>query len=33
VPVVDVDQGLIEITPPPCLLDLKQKVGKKKNKI
>ena len=33
VPVVDVDQGLIEITPPPGLLDLKQKVGKKKNKI
>ena len=30
VPVVDIDQGLIEITPPAGLLDLKQKVGKKK---
>ena len=31
VPVVDIDQGLIEITPPAGLLDLKQKVGIKEN--
>jgi 16S rRNA processing protein RimM len=29
VPVVDIDQGLIEITPPPGLLDLKQKIKNK----
>lgn len=33
VPVVNIEEGLIEITPPPGLLDLKQKVGKKKNKM